>query len=157
MNKSYSTKIMKKHYAVTISDHLGARHFYLKKSIKRNVISSAIFTLGIIAASFSANYLQNNSIDSLTATQQQLEHELVRFDSMNSDLNLVISRYKSQIENISRELVGIESSSGVETGDLDVPLEYRIRTIGQFYSAREEEYSVIGSRVEQIEDVIGID
>ena len=148
---------MKKHYAVTISDHLGARHFYLKKSIKRNVISSAIFTLGIIAASFSANYLQNNSIDSLTATQQQLEHELVRFDSMNSDLNLIISRYKSQIENISRELVGIESSSGVETGDLDVPLEYRIRTIGQFYSAREEEYSVIGSRVEQIEDVIGID
>jgi murein DD-endopeptidase MepM/ murein hydrolase activator NlpD len=125
-----------------------------------------------MAGSFATNYMQHDSINLLTSTQESLDKELIRYDSLNSSLNSSLNQiilnyesqvesisreYESQVENISRELVKIEISSGVDTGDLDVPLQERIRTIGQFYNTKEQEYSEIGNRVEQIEDVIGLD
>ena len=110
-----------------------------------------------VGASFSTNYFQFNNVSILTGAVEDLDRELVRYDRLNSNLNQIVLNQRQQITNISNELVEIERSSGVESHDVELPLDERIKLVGLFYNAREEEYSEIGTRVEQIEDVIGIE
>ena len=159
---------MKKHYAVTISDRYGSKHFYLKSTIKRNLVVAGFTTLLLVAFSATTNLLQHRSIDSLTNEKSQLvsdiaeekrrlNAEIVMFDNQNSELGLVIVKHEEQVDVISRELVEIERISGVDTGDDQLSLQERLQIIGKFYNAKEEEYSFIGSRVDKIEDVIGLE
>ena len=147
---------MKNHYAITISEYTGSRHFFVKKTVKKNLIRASVALLAIVATSFFTNYLQFNSVASLVDEKKDLYSELIRFDSQNSNLNQLISNQRKQITSISDELVEIEKASGVETADLDLALNERIRLIGSFYNTKEEEYSEIGSRVEIIEGLIGM-
>ena len=159
---------MKKYYSVTISDSFGSKHFFLKPTIKRNLIIVSVVVSLMAITSVTTHLLQNQNNRHLTAEKirlnneftaekNRLNNELVKFDKDNAFLNLKISEHEEQIDKISRELVQIEKFSGVDTGDEDFALEERINIIGQFYNAKEEEYSVIGTRVEQIEDAIGLD
>ena len=147
---------MKNHYAITISEYTGSRHFFVKKTVKKNLIRASVALLAIVVTSFFTNYLQYNSVASLIDEKDDLYSELIRFDSQNSNLNQLISNQQKQITSISNELVEIEKISGVDTGDLDLALEKRIKLIGSFYNTKEEEYTEIGSRVEKIEGLIGM-
>ena len=147
---------MKKYYAITISNHFGSKHFFVKSTIKRTVILSCVAVIAVIAASVAANVFQHNNINELVSEQSKLNQELVQYDRLNSKLNQIISNHESQIEAISKELVEIERFSGVDTGDSELSLQERIDVIGHFYNAKEEKYSVIGNRVELIEDAIGL-
>ncbi len=148
---------MKNHYAITISEYTGSRHFFVKKTVKKNLIRTSVALLAIVVTSFYSNYLQYHSVTSLVFENEYLNKELIQFDNQNSNLNQVISNHRMQITNISNELVEIENISGMDTGDLDLALEERIKMISSFYNNKEEEYSEIGSRVEQIEGIIGMD
>ena len=148
---------MNKYFSITISDQSRSKHFSLKTSTTRNLALVGVFSIFVVLGSFAVNLLQHKTINSAEDQKTQLHAELIEFDKLNSDLKQIITRHKSQVEKISAELVEIERFSGVETGDLDISLEERIKLVGQFYNAKEEEYSVIGNRVEQIEDVIGLD
>jgi len=148
---------MKKYFAVTISDHKRSWHFSIKASTTRNLVLTSILVFFIMVGSFGTNIIQHQTVISFTEEQNRFHNELLKFDLLNSNLQQIIANHKSQFELISAELVEIERVSGVETGDLDIPLEERIRLIGQFYNAKEEEYTIIGNRVEQIEGVIGLD
>ena len=147
----------KNQFAVTITGLAGSKHFFVKSSIKRDLIVASVSILVVMVTSFALNYFQFNKVSILTTEKEKLNSELVRFDTLNSSLNNTISEHREQFSSISKELVEIERSSGVDTGDLDIALEKRIQMIGQFYNAREYEYSVIDSKVEQIEDLIGMD
>jgi hypothetical protein len=125
---------MKNHYAITISEYTGSRHFFVKKTVKRNLIRASVALLAIVATSFFTNYMQYNSVASLLAEKEDIYGELIKFDSQNSSLNQIISNQQKQITNISNELVEIEKISGVDTGDLDLALEERIKIIGSFYN-----------------------
>jgi murein DD-endopeptidase MepM/ murein hydrolase activator NlpD len=159
---------MNKHYAVTISDRHGSKHFFLKSTIKRNIVVAGVAASLMAVFSVTANLLQQRNSDSLTfektrlvtdlaVEKRRLNEELIRFDNHNSKLGLIIAGHEEQVDLISRALVEIEKISGVDTGDQVFALEERLKIIGQFYNAKEEEYSFIGSRVDQIEDVIGLD
>jgi len=148
---------MKNHYAITISEYTGSRHFFVKKTIKKKLIRASVALLAIVATSFFTNYLQFNSVASLVNEKEDLYSELIRFDSQNSSLNQLISSQQKQITEISNELVEIEKISGVDTGELDLALEERIKLIGNFYNTKEEEYFDIGNRVEKIEGLIGME
>lgn len=111
----------------------------------------------IMMGSFAGNLFQHNSYNKLFSEHENLQQQLLDFDAENSRLNLVIDEQRGQVERISYELVEIERLTGVDTGDDDFSMEERIKIIGQFYNAKEQQYTVIDSRVEQIEDVIGLD
>jgi murein DD-endopeptidase MepM/ murein hydrolase activator NlpD len=159
---------MKKHYAVTISDRQGSKHFFLRSTIKRNLVVVGVAALLMAGFSVTANLLQHRNIGSLTLEKtrlttdlarerSRLNEELVRFVNHNSKLDLIIAGHEKQVDLVSRALVEIERASGVDTGDQAFTLEERLNIIGQFYNAKEEEYSFIGSRVDKIEDVIGLE
>ncbi len=148
---------MKNNYAITISDKFGSKHFSISADGKRKLIIAGVVALTIVAASFFGNYIQQNTVSSLAGVNKELNDELVRIDNYYSKVNQIIAAYEDQVLNISKELVSIEEFSGVDTGDLDISLEERVRLIGQFYNAKEEEYSDIGNRVENIEGIIGMD
>lgn len=148
---------MKNHCAITISDNTGSRHFFAKASTKRNLILTSITILVVVVTSFIANGFQYGTNFIISNQKEKLNEELVRSDSLNSNLNQIIANHKLQIKNISKGLVDIERSSGVDTSALDINLEERIRLIGQFYNVKEDEYSEIGSRVQHIEGVIGME
>ena len=148
---------MKERFSITVSDTAGSRHYFVDSKKVRNIAVTALMVVVTVAASFFSNYFQlrNNSI--LSDAAENLDRELVKYDSLNSNLNQIVSNQRQQITNISNELVEIERSSGVESHDVALDLDERIQLIGLFYNAREEEYSEIGSRVDQIEDVIGLE
>ena len=148
---------MKNYYAVTVSDQFRSKHYFFKTTIKRNLVVAGLAVAAMITGSIVTNYFQHGSVQALTKTNQDLNLDLVRYDSLNSNLSQIISHHERQIEDISRELVTIESMSGVDTGDIEISLEERVRIIGQFYNVKEAEYSAIGDMVEQIEDVIGLE
>ncbi len=122
----------------------------------------------IVTGSFAGNYFQRQNYNSLFSNHQNLQTQLLAFDSENSKLNQtiaaredklnqILSFHQTQVELISHELVEIERLTGVDTGDDNFTLEERIQIIGEFYNAKEQQYTVIDSRVEQIEGVIGLD
>lgn len=148
---------MKKYYFITISDSLGSKYFFFKPRVKRNAIIIGVVVSLLVITSVTTSLFQHGSINKLTAIKTQLSEDLVKYDRENSQLNLTILEHQRLVDEISLELVNIEQFSGVDTGDQRFSLEERIKIIGQFYNAKEEEYSVIGSRVEQIEDTIGLD
>ena len=148
---------MKDQYAITISDYSGAKHYFLKKSIKKKLIYTGSCILSVVLVSFVANYAQIKTNSGLVQENSRLSNDLLEYDRLNSSLDQIIASHTTQISSISKELVEIERLSGVETADLDVSLEERIKSLGQFYNSKEEEYSEIGSRVEHIEDIIGMD
>ena len=132
---------MKNYYAVTVSDQFRSKHYFFKTTIKRNLVVAGLALVAMMTGSFVTNYFQHGSVQALTKTNQDLNLDLVRYDSLNSNLSQIISHHERQIEDISRELVTIESMSGVDTGDMEIPLEERVRIIGQFYNVKEAEYS----------------
>ena len=159
---------MNKHYAVTISDRHGSKHFFLKSTIKRNLVVVGVATSLMAVFSVTANLFQHKKISSLNVEKTRLitelaeekrllDDELVRFVNHSSKLDLIISAHEKQVDVISEALVEIERLSGVETGDQAFTLDERLRIVGQFYNSKEEEYSFIGSRIDQIENVIGLD
>ena len=143
-------------WAITISDNLESKHFFVKTTAKRNLIIVSVVVLVIVFTSVGTNIFQSNAVASLAFEKENLNKELIRFDSLISNLNQIIASNQQQAAHISKELVEIERFSGVDTDDLEFSLEQRIKLIGNFYNAKEQEYSVIGDRVKQIEKVIGI-
>ena len=148
---------MKNHYAITVSDQSGSRHFTVRKSIKTYFWIFSLFLTAVIATSFGLNYFQFNQNNLLLSENSDLDQELSSTYDMNGMLNQTIQKQQLQVNKISSELVEIERLSGVETGDESLPLEERIRLIGDFYLDKEETYSEIGNRVQQIEGLIGLD
>ncbi|WP_424945878.1 M23 family metallopeptidase [Candidatus Spongiihabitans sp.] len=154
--KSRIKNRLKNHLAITISDVSGSKHFFLKTTAKRNLIIASVVVLVIVLTSFSANVFQSSSIALLAFEQENLSQELVRFDSVVANLNQIADNHRQQVANINKELVEIEKFSGVNPDDLAFSLEQRIKLIGNFYNAKEEKYAEIGSRVRQIEKVVGL-
>ena len=152
-----SVHIMKDRFSVTISNTAGSRHFFVDSNRVRNSVIGALAVVITVTASFSLNYFQIRNNGILADATEKLDHELMRFDSLNSNLNQNVLNLRQKITSISSELVEIERLSGIESHDVELSLDERIQLVGIFYNAREEEYSEIGSRVEQIEDVIGLE
>ena len=147
---------MNDHFSVTVSDQYGSRFYSVSKSIKRNVLLGATGFLIVLATSAATNLMQFNHGENLAKANNDLDADLLRFDVENSNLNQIISRKTKLIEDISQELVEIEETSGVETADDNVGLDERVRAIAEFYNQKEEVYTEIGSRVQQIEGMIGL-
>ncbi len=141
---------------ITISDAFGSRFYQTKRSIKRVAVISGAPLSAVVIGSISGNALQYNNQISLLSQNKALENEIVRFDSENSNLQQIISNKAQTIEGISAELVNIEINSGVETSDQMLELEERIRLIADYYSNKDAEFTQIGSRVQQIEGLIGL-
>ncbi|WP_423906046.1 M23 family metallopeptidase [Candidatus Spongiihabitans sp.] len=143
-------------WAITISDNLESKHFFVKTTAKRNLIIVSVAVLVIVFTSVGTNIFQSNAVASLAFEKENLNKKLIRFDSLISNLNQIIASNQQQATQISKELVEIERFSGMDTDDLEFSLEQRIKLIGNFYNAKEQEYSEIGNRMQQIEKVIGI-
>ncbi len=148
---------MKKYYSITISDPNESKYFFFGKNIKRNIILVSLTLFCFIVASLFATVFQSNRVDTLVGEIDVRDQKMSLFDSISSRLHATIENQKDLISNVSKELVDIERTSGVETSDTDLDLEERVRTIKQFYSLKEEEYTEIGTRVEAIEGMIGLD
>ncbi len=118
-----------------------------------------VASVAILVVTFTlcvTNVLQYSSVVSLAFEKSILNKQLIQADYLISNFEQKISNSQQQTANISKELVAIEKFSGVDTGDLESSLDERIKRIGNFYNAREEEYSEIGNRVGEIEQVIGV-
>ncbi len=148
---------MKNHYAITISDTAGSRHYFVKDTLKRTLVLTGVAVLIVLTASLVANGFQYGLVSSLSSQTQKLHNELDTLHSTNLNLERIIASHLEQSKNISKALVEIERSSGVDTDGLDITLEQRMKRIGKFYNAKEQEYSVIGIRVEHLEGIIGIE
>ena len=147
---------MRDHFAVTISDDYGSRYYTVKKSYRTLFfVTIGAVLLGLVFSS-SANVLQFKHGQWLGKVNRALDDELLRFDSENSNLNLMVSKQQETIEKISAELVEIEKNSGTESADQEIGLVERLRLLAGFYNDKDEAYSVIGSRVQQIEGLIGL-
>ncbi|NKB78151.1 MAG: peptidoglycan DD-metalloendopeptidase family protein [Gammaproteobacteria bacterium] len=148
---------MKKFYTITISDSNGSKYFSFGKNIKKNIILLSLALFCFIVSSLFATIFQSTRVDTLVGEIDIRDAKMSQFDSISSRLESTIGSQKALISNISKELVDIERTSGVETSDINLGLEERVRIVKQFYSLKEEEYTEIGSRVEQIEGMIGLD
>ena len=146
---------MKKHYAITLSDAFGSKHFVVKTTIKRNLIIAGVAVVSLISALFATNSFQFYSVVSLTSIKRNLNEQLLQANNLISNLQQGTADNQQQMTNISKELVAMEQFSGVDTGDTEYSLEQRIKRVRRFYHAREAEYVEIGSKVEKIEAVIG--
>lgn len=147
---------MQDQFAITVSDTYGSRYYSINKSVKRNLILAIVGVFLIMAGSLVVNFFQLHKGRLLSDQNQKLDAEVLRFDSDNSKLNQTISKKSQLIEKISEELVEIEQMSAVETADQQLGLDERIRLIANFYNAKEQEFSEIDSRVQQIEGLIGL-
>ncbi|MEM7195998.1 MAG: M23 family metallopeptidase [Pseudomonadota bacterium] len=148
---------MKDYYAITVSDLSGSKHYTVRKTVKKWLFTFAVLLTGVMAGSFGMNYLQYTEVGSLEIENQVLGQKLDNQTDRSQELLGNLDEKKSQITLISTELIEIEKNSGVDTADQEVPLHQRIRAIGTFYTEKEEAYTEIGSRVEQIEGMIGLD
>jgi len=151
-----SDKLIDDQVTITISDNYGSKFYRTNRSIKKNLFYVGLGVVGIIALSLLSNAWQFKKQQSLTQKNASLEAEIVEFDSANSNLNQTISAKSETIERISNELVKIEKNSGVESADKALELEERIRLIADYYSGKDAEFSEIGTRVQQIEGLIGL-
>jgi len=147
---------MRDHFAVTISDDYGSRYYSVKKSYRQLFFVFATLALLVFCGAIAINVLQFKHAQWLGKVNRSLDDELLRFDAENSNLNQMISKHQEMIEDISSELVEIEANSGVETADKPIGLAQRLRLLAAFYNDREQEFSEIGSRVQQIEGLIGL-
>ncbi len=151
---------MKKHLSVTISDLSGSHYFTIKNSTKRYLLgglSAALFALLTLPAYI---YLQHRQASDMYQRNDNLEHELTRFDAQNSLLIEKVGNYVKLTREIDRELAKIGRLGGLDSehehGNTPQQLAQRVQTLSQFYRAKEDEYSEIGERVEKIETVIGL-
>ena len=138
---------MKNHFAVTISDASGSRHFIVKKTVKRYLLAALALVVCTTSGSISYSYLQYQNTDAL-------HDRNARLDLDNSRLDKELALHSRQALEIHRELSEIERLAQVEGSDNDAELVQRIRAIGQFYLGKEEEYSEIGNRLVHIEEMV---
>ena len=138
---------MKEHFAITISDVSGSRHYSVRKSAKRYFAPAVLLFLFVMGASPAYNYTQYMQYKPLHDTNARLADRNAEFSEKVADYDLMVRA-------IGQELVEIERLSGVETGDGDATLDERIRAVGRFYREKEGEYSEIGERVDQIESML---
>ena len=127
--------------------------------------------LSVIFASISYNYIQHEQAGALYHKNARLDREVARLDNHNSRLSQELAAHGDLAHAIDQELEVIERIGGVEKVGPTVAgwaksagwakpaagpttLDKRIRAVGRFYSEKEEEYSEIGKRVEQIEWVL---
>ena len=135
---------MKNHFAVTISDATGSRHYTVKKTIRRYLVLTLLLIIAIAPGSISYNYLLYQQSDNLHDRNVRLDHH-------NTWLNESLTRHNQQTQEMNRELGQIERSNQLEVGGDRTALAQRIRAIGQLYSSREAQYSEIGQRLTQLE------
>ena len=147
---------MKNYHAVTISDASRSKHFIVTTAMKSSLIIAGVAVLVVFFMLLVTNTFQVHAIETLAFEKETLHRQLSQADHLIADFRQKVSQNQQQTTNLSQELVAIEKFSGVDTGDAEYPLAERIARIGNFYTAREEEYSEIGSRVEKIESVIGV-
>jgi murein DD-endopeptidase MepM/ murein hydrolase activator NlpD len=147
---------MKDNLSVTISDTYGSRFFSIPKSWKTWVLGSAAAMITLMGVSGATVMVKWREADKLGAELHRLDQEVLRFDSENSHLNQLVARHGEEFEAISDALIGMERGSAIDTGDEVLSLEDRIRLLGDYYQKKDAEYSEIGSRVEQIEGLIGL-
>ncbi len=152
-----SDKLIDDQVTITISDNYGSKFYRTNRSVKKNLFYVVLGVFAIIAASLLSNVWQLKKQQALSERNDALETEIVEFDSANSSLSQTISAKNETIQRISNELVQIEKNSGVETADKALELEERIRLLAEYYSGKDAEFSEIGSRVQQIEGLIGLD
>ncbi len=139
---------MKKHFAVTISDASGSRHFTVKKTVKRYLA----LTLLVVAGSIGYNFAQYQQAGALY-------EQNARLDRRASGLSQELVFHDQQARGIRRELGEIERTARVETGTGTggerTTLVERLRAIGRFYHGKEQEYSQVGGRLARIEAMVG--
>ena len=148
---------MRDHIAITVSDTYGSRYYSIRRSLKRDLALAAFGIAAFLITSIVFNFNQYHSNQELNRNNIALDKDLIRYDSENSNLNQIIAKKSQLIENISEKLVEIEKRSGADSADQELSLEERIALVAQFYHNKEAEFSEIGSRVEQIEGLIGLD
>lgn len=149
-----TTKNMKNHFAVTISDASGARHYTVKKTIKRHLMLALLLVVSVTSGSISYNYMQYQQAEALHDRSARLDRQLMGLGEDISRLTQERALHSREARAMRRELGKIERTSRLETGDGRTALAQRIRAIGQFYSGKEAEYSAIGDRLVQIEGMV---
>ncbi len=147
---------MRDHFAITVSDTRGSRFYRLHRNWKTWIFGLAGLVLAVVAGSTGFNVFQWGEARAMQARIQGLDAELLRFDAENSRLGQSLARQQEQLHAISVALVSIERDSDLGQGDGNLSLEDRIRLLAVHYSEKEAQYSEIGSRVQQIEGIMGI-
>ena len=140
---------MKNHFAVTISDVSGSRHYRVKKTAKRYLLVA--FLLAV--SSFCYNYWQHQYTGMLSDRNARLDRQLTDIGHHNARLGEALARHNREVQALNRELGEIERSSGlgVAVGDDRTALAQRLGAIGQFYNGKKTEYTEISGRVARIE------
>ncbi len=146
---------MKNHFAVTISDAFGSRHYTVRKTVQRYLAIGAVVIVASIAGNFGQHWLSYRIITENTWFTQRHSH-------MGEELAFLTEQARA----INRELIEIESlaqveitsenagENNVENTDETSTLIQRLRTILRFYNGRDEEYSEIGARLVRIEKMV---
>lgn len=147
---------MTDHFAITISDDYGSRYYSIRKSWRQLLFVALGLVAVFTCVSIAANLLQFKHGQWLGKVNRSMDDELLRYDADRSTLNQMLGKNQELLENISVELVEIEKNSGAESTDEDIGLEQRLRILANFYQHREQEFSEIGDRVQQIEGLIGL-
>lgn len=147
---------MKDHIALTISDTRGSRYYSIRRTWKAWVLGSLAAVFTVLFSSAAINYFQWRQVQGQEARLTELDREILRFDTENSRLNKVIGENRELISAINDALVEIERDSDLDYGDDPLPLEDRIRLLAVHYNEKDQAYSEIGSRIQQIEGMIGL-
>ena len=129
---------MKNYFAVTISDAFESRHYTVKKTVKHYLALALL----LVVASFTYNFLQYHQTDTL--------HE------QNIWLDEQLAFHNQQAQEVHRELGEMERIARMEA-DSNRTLGRRIRVIGEFYHAKQAEYSEVEHRLARVEQMVNPD
>ena len=123
---------MKNHFAITISDAFESRHFTVKKTVKHYLALALL----LVVASFTYNLLLYKQSETLHTQNIRLDEQLY------------------QAQGVDRELGEMERFARLESDEGRNELVQRIHVIGEFYHAREAEYSEVEHRLARVEQMV---
>ncbi|MBF0620440.1 MAG: peptidoglycan DD-metalloendopeptidase family protein [Magnetococcales bacterium] len=157
---------MSQRFTVTITEPSGSRHFEVPENTRYIIRYFLLGALGLVVLTLGLIFYLQGSLFELQTKKQNVEARLAQLQDENVDLSRTINSKLEEFDELDNKVDFIEQMVGVEaTPNLTLPermelarlvIAQREQELRLILDRREKENQAIGSRIGDLEGLIGV-